>query len=152
LSFGGWASPGTIYLGFLLVPVIELFVPAARRNDLDAVMQEKSKMPFYDNLLYLNVPVLYYLVGYYVWILGLEEMTTAETICSMFNVGILLGVCGINVAHELGDRENSFDRWMARLLLIPVLYSHFTLEHNYGHHLKVATPEDPATARKNEPV
>jgi alkane 1-monooxygenase len=79
-------------------------------------------------------------------------MTTAETIWSMFNVGILLGVCGINVAHELGHRENSFDRWMARLLLIPVLYSHFTLEHNYGHHLKVATPEDPATARKNEPV
>ncbi len=41
---------------------------------------------------------------------------------------------------------------MARLLLLPVLYSHFTLEHNYGHHLKVATPEDPATARKNESV
>lgn len=44
------------------------------------------------------------------------------------------------------------DRWMAKLLLIPPLYSHFTLEHNYGHHMHVATPKDPATARKNQPL
>jgi alkane 1-monooxygenase len=95
---------------------------------------------------------LYFVVGYFVWMLGLEEMTTFESFFSVVNVGILLGVCGINVAHELGHRDRPFDRWMARLLLIPALYSHFTLEHNYGHHLKVGTPEDPATARKNEPV
>ncbi len=152
LCLGGWAAPGTIYLGFMLVPVIELFVPATPRNDTEEVMQAKSRLDFYDNLLYLNVPALYFIVGYYVWLLGLGEMTTFETVSSIFNVGVFLGVCGINVAHELGHRENPFDRWMARLLLIPVLYSHFTLEHNYGHHLKVATPEDPATARKNEPV
>lgn len=96
--------------------------------------------------------MLYLVVAYFVWLLGLGEMTTFETIFSVINVGIVLGVCGINVAHELGHREDSFARWMSRLLLIPALYSHFTLEHNYGHHLKVATPEDPATARKNEPV
>jgi alkane 1-monooxygenase len=27
---------------------------------------------------------------------------------------------------------------------------HFYIEHNRGHHVNVATPEDPATARKNE--
>jgi alkane 1-monooxygenase len=152
LYFGGWASPGALYVGFLIVPLIELFVPAAPRMEEEAVLQQKTKIPFFDNLLYLNVPVLYFNVGYFVWLLGLGEMSTAETVFSVINVGILLGVCGINVAHELGHRDKRFDRWMARLLLLPVLYSHFTLEHNYGHHLKVATPEDPATARKNEPV
>ena len=152
LYFGGWASPGALYLGFLIVPLVELFVPAAPRKEEEAVLQQKTKIPFFDNLLYLNVPLLYFNVGYFVWLLGLGEMSTAEIIFSAINVGILLGVCGINVAHELGHRERRFDRWMARLLLLPVLYSHFTLEHNYGHHLKVATPEDPATARKNEPV
>jgi alkane 1-monooxygenase len=79
-------------------------------------------------------------------------MTSFELIFSVINVGILMGVCGINVAHELGHRHNLFDKWIARLLLLPSLYSHFTLEHNYGHHLKVGTPEDPATARKGEGV
>ena len=29
---------------------------------------------------------------------------------------------------------------------------HFQIEHNHGHHRNVATPEDPSTARKNEPI
>src|SRR5690606_29761638 len=29
-------------------------------------------------------------------------------------------------------------------------YVHFTTEHNYGHHDKIGTPEDPATAKKGE--
>ena len=152
LYFGGWAAPGAFYIGFLIVPLLELFVPAAPRPEDEAILQEKSKVSFFDYLLYLNVPFLYINALYFVWILGNREMTTFEVTFSVINVGILMGVCGINVAHELGHREGQFDRWMARLLLIPVLYSHFTLEHNYGHHLKVATPEDPATARKNEPV
>jgi len=152
LYFGGWAAPGAFYIGFLIVPVLELFVPAAPRPEDETILQEKSKVSFFDYLLYLNVPFLYINALYFVWILGNREMTTFEVTFSVINVGILMGVCGINVAHELGHREGQFDRWMARLLLIPVLYSHFTLEHNYGHHLKVATPEDPATARKNEPV
>lgn len=152
LYLGGWASPGALYVGFLIVPFIELFVPAAPRPQKEAVLQHKSRLLFFDYLLYLNVPLLYINAGYFVWILGNREMTTAELVFSVINVGILFGVSGINVAHELGHREGSFDRWMARLLLLPVLYSHFTLEHNYGHHLKVGTHEDPATARKNEPI
>lgn len=29
---------------------------------------------------------------------------------------------------------------------------HFYIEHNYGHHLHAATPEDPATAKYNQSV
>ena len=99
LYFGGWASPGALYIGFLLVPVIELFVPASPRREEEAVLQTKSKLPFFDNLLYLNVPVLYLVVAYFVWLLGLGEMTTFETIFSVINVGIVLGVCGLPVTY-----------------------------------------------------
>ena len=152
LYLGGWASPGTLYLGFVVVPLIELFVPAAPRREEEEELIKKSRVPFFDYLLYLNLPLLYINAAYFIWILGHREMTSFELVFSVINVGILFGVCGINVAHELGHRHNPLDKWMARLLLLPVLYSHFTLEHNYGHHLKVGTPEDPATARINEPV
>jgi alkane 1-monooxygenase len=33
---------------------------------------------------------------------------------------------------------------------MPVLYQHFFIEHNRGHHKNVSTDKDPATARKDE--
>lgn len=152
LYYGGWATGGALYLGFFLVPLIELFVPASPDPHPEEDLKKKSVIPFFDYLLYINVPLLYFVVGYFVWLLSTHSLSSGETVLAVLNVGILMGVCGINVAHELGHREGTFDRWMARLLLLPALYNHFTLEHNYGHHLHVGTPEDPATARKNEAV
>ncbi|MGB3079267.1 MAG: alkane 1-monooxygenase [Saprospiraceae bacterium] len=152
LYFGGWVSPGVIYFGFVLVPVIEFFVPASVVNESEEIADQKKKMKIFDFLLYLNVPLVYFITGYFVWMINHKALTIPEIIFSVLNVGIFLGVSGINVAHELGHRSGTFDRWMTRLLLLPVLYSHFTHEHNYGHHLNVATPDDPATAKKGEPV
>jgi alkane 1-monooxygenase len=41
---------------------------------------------------------------------------------------------------------------MAKALLLTSLYMHFFTEHNKGHHKRVATYEDPSSARYNEPV
>ena len=54
---------------------------------------------------------------------------------------------GINVGHELGHRRSLFARTCSKLLYLPCQYMHFYIEHNFGHHINVATPEDPATAR-----
>ncbi len=152
LYFGGWAAPGVLYFSFLLVPLIELFVPASIYTEPEEVLQRKSRVRIFDWLLYLNVPAIYLISGYFIWLLGHNDWTTSERVFSILNVGVLLGVSGINVAHELGHRQHPFDRWLAKLLLLPTLYSHFTLEHNYGHHVHVGTPGDPATARKNQPL
>jgi alkane 1-monooxygenase len=68
------------------------------------------------------------------------------------SMGILCGVFGINVAHELGHRANKKEQFMAKLLLLTSQYIHFFIEHNKGHHKNVATPEDPSSARYNESV
>ena len=60
------------------------------------------------------------------------------------------GATGITIAHELGHKRPPLDRFLSRLLLVTVSYGHFTVEHNRGHHVRVATPEDPATARYGE--
>ena len=54
---------------------------------------------------------------------------------------------GINVGHELGHRKSIIARTCSKLLYLPCQYMHFYIEHNFGHHINVATPEDPATAR-----
>jgi alkane 1-monooxygenase len=69
-----------------------------------------------------------------------------------FAVGFSLvtGGIGITVAHELGHKKSALERTFSKILLMTVCYMHFYIEHNRGHHVLVATPEDPATARKNE--
>ncbi len=41
---------------------------------------------------------------------------------------------------------------MSKILLLSTLYMHFFIEHNRGHHKKVATPEDPASSRYGETI
>jgi len=67
-------------------------------------------------------------------------------------MGLMCGVFGINIAHELGHRRSRLERLLAEIMLLTSLEMHFLPYHNRGHHLNVATPDDPATARKNEPL
>lgn len=135
---------------FGLIPIIEIFSPEATENLTEEEYQKKKIHPFFDVLLYLNVVVVYVILG-----LGLIQITQQnvavwEVIGVLFSIGIILGSNGINVAHELGHRDNLLATWLAKLLLIPSFYTHFTIEHNFGHHNKVATPDDPATAKLNQ--
>ncbi len=56
----------------------------------------------------------------------------------------------INTAHELGHKRASLERWLSRVALAQSGYGHFFIEHNRGHHVRVATPEDPASSRLGE--
>ena len=64
-------------------------------------------------------------------------------------LGMLNGVA-INTAHELGHKKEHLERWFARIALAPCGYGHFFIEHNRGHHVRVATPDDPASSRLGE--
>jgi alkane 1-monooxygenase len=65
-------------------------------------------------------------------------------------VGNNSGWGSLVVAHELIHRRARPLRWLGRALLCTVLYDHFFVEHVRGHHVRVATAGDPATARFGE--
>ncbi len=66
-----------------------------------------------------------------------------------FSIAVMTG-SGIIIAHEFGHRNSSWERLMAKILLATVCYMHFIIEHNHGHHVRVATPDDPSSARVGE--
>ncbi len=70
----------------------------------------------------------------------------ADLVVLALAVGTVTGGIGITVAHELGHRRSVLDRLLSRLLLVTVGYGHFYVEHNRGHHARVATADDPASA------
>jgi len=68
----------------------------------------------------------------------------------MLIVGSSSGYSGIVVAHELIHRPSRGWQTLGRLLLCTVMYEHFYTEHVRGHHVRIGTLEDPATARFGE--
>jgi alkane 1-monooxygenase len=65
--------------------------------------------------------------------------------------GSVGGFC-INLGHEMGHKNTPLERWLAKLVLAPTGYGHFSVEHNRGHHRDVATPIDPASSRMGESI
>jgi alkane 1-monooxygenase len=76
-------------------------------------------------------------------------MSVVDKIGLAMTIGTIAGI-GINTAHELGHKKESHERWLAKIALAQSFYGHFYIEHNRGHHVRVATPEDPASARLGE--
>ncbi len=152
IYFKGYWSFFTPFYAFVLIPVLELILPHDTSNLEGAEREEKKKSKVFDWMLYLNAPIIFGLLFYTLYDITHASYALYEIIGLVFSVGIVLGTNGINVAHELGHRQNTKERYLAKLLLLPSHYMHFYIEHNFGHHANAATPEDPATARYNQTV
>lgn len=152
LYSSGWMSYFTVILVFFIIPVLELFAPRFTTNFTEKEQESRQDILYFDFLLFGNI----------LWVAGIliiffqqvseNEWSMSDWAGKTLSVGIMLGSNGINVAHELGHKKGVWHQWAARLLLWPCLYSHFTTEHNFGHHVRVGTPEDPATSRLGENI
>ncbi|MEM7379676.1 MAG: alkane 1-monooxygenase [Bacteroidota bacterium] len=152
LYFKGYWSYFTPIYAFVLIPVMELLLPQDSSNHEGETRERKSINPFFDWMLYANVPVVFGILFYALWDISTNNYATSEIVGLIFSIGIVLGANGINVGHELGHRKKAFERFLGKLLLLPSFYMHFYIEHNFGHHVHAATPEDPATAKINQTV
>jgi alkane 1-monooxygenase len=150
LLTGGIFAWGAVIFSFVLIPIFDQIGPVDTSNVDDVTRQTLLGKRIFDWLLYLNVPVVFFIVGLFVSVINAGTLTNAELIGSLLSVGIVIGSCGINVAHELGHRKAKYEQRLAQILLIPALYMHFFIEHNRGHHKFVATDEDPASAKKGD--
>ncbi len=150
--YQGYWSYFTPFYAFVIIPILELLLPQDSSNLNENEREAKKYKPFFDWLLYLNVPVVYGLLVYALWLVSTHSVSNTEIIGLTLSLGIILGTNGINVAHELGHRLKSKERYLGKLLLLPSLYMHFYIEHNFGHHVNAATHEDPATAKYNQTV
>lgn len=150
-SFGIWTY-SAVFFAFVVLPLLDLVTGESHENLSKEAALSQNKKRIFDVMLYLNVPIVFGLLFIVFSNYSKYDYTTFETIGLALSSGILLATNGINVAHELGHRSPYYERFMSKLLYMPCLYMHFYIEHNFGHHLHVATPEDGATARFNQTV
>ena len=151
LNYVGYWSYLTVVYAFIIIPLIEPLFKVDDSNDDSATQHSKSHSAIFDYLLYLNLPLILSLVMFFLFKVN-SGLASWEIFGLILSVGIALGSNGINVAHELGHKPEVFKKVCASLLLLPSLYMHFTIEHNYGHHKNVATDKDPASAKIGQSV
>ena len=110
---------------------------------------------YYRWITYLFLPIQYagFLGAMYVIAegapFGLGELALVDKVGLALTIGVIGGI-GINTAHELGHKREANERWLSKIALAQSFYGHFYIEHNRGHHVRVATPEDPASSRLGE--
>lgn len=148
----GWMVWIPMIIAWVLIPLFELALPPNPAN-MDAAEEEMAKKDkTYDLLLY--AVVIFQFIALYEFLAGMQQdhLNWVDKAGRIASMGLLCGTFGINVGHELGHRVNKFEQTLAKTLLLTSLYMHFFTEHNKGHHKRVATPQDPSSARFGEPV
>jgi alkane 1-monooxygenase len=142
----------TVVYAFGFIPLLELIFSSSESSYSEEDKSSRLKNVLFDCMLYLNLPILFGILVYGLIVLTTQDLARYEWVGLVFSIGIVAGTNGINVAHELGHRQTKTEQFLAKLLLLPSLYMHFFIEHNLGHHRNIGTPEDPATARKDQSV
>ena len=160
----GWhtASQMVFFIGpflfYLVLPAADMGLGTDGQNPPEALMQKLELDKYYQYCVYAYIPFQYasVILGAYLftasdlsWLGYPGPLGWLGKIGIALSVGIVGGVA-INTAHELGHKRDSLERWLSKIALAQVCYGHFYIEHNRGHHVRVATPEDPASARFGE--
>ncbi len=142
-----WLAPIT-FLG--IIPIFDLFTGYDDSNPPEEIVESLDQDRWYRWVTYLYIPVQY--IGFIISMYFLatnSDLTTSNRIALSVSVGIVAGVA-INTAHELGHKREEVERWASKIALAQSFYGHFFIEHNRGHHVRVATPPDPASSRMGE--
>lgn len=140
---GGWGYwLGVLFL-FGLVPLLEFFFPKWELKTENKATKIADgwiwTSPVYLSALLLFAGFCFLKVSDFFSQLGL-----------ILSTGVVIGGFGITYAHELVHRARASERALGVWNLLLVNFAFWGVEHVFGHHKNVGTPEDGATAHKNQ--
>ncbi len=141
-----WIGPIIV---LIVIPVLDWAIGVDGSNPRDEDYELLSNDRYYRWCTYLMLPVqlIGLVIACYMW--SGDDLSVIDKLGLAATLGFVSGI-GINAAHELGHRVERMERWLAKIALAQSGYGHFFVEHNRGHHVRVATPEDPASGRMGE--
>ncbi len=149
-NLGDYLTFSTLGYAFVLLPLTELFLNPVETNFTGEEAEKFKDKLLFSLLLWLHVIFQYAVAFNLLNLLGYGGLSTLGIIGVIISSGISMGALGITVAHELIHRKSKFEQFLGKLLLLSVLYLHFFIEHIRGHHKKVGTDADPASAKFGE--
>jgi alkane 1-monooxygenase len=141
-----WAGPLVV---FVVIPLLDLAIGKDSSNPPDSVLRALEEDRYYRWCTYLFIPIQYAALVFACTRWAGGQLSLPDDLGLAVTVAMVGGIA-INTAHELGHKRPQHEKWLAKVALAQSGYGHFFIEHNRGHHVRVATPEDPASARLGE--
>jgi alkane 1-monooxygenase len=141
--------PAVFFYG--LAPLLDRLLGEDLSNPPESAVAALDADPYYRWITYLLVPVLWLSFIFSAWFVATQALPWPGVAAMVLICGTVGGFC-INLGHELGHKNTTLERWLAKIILAPSGYGHFFIEHNRGHHRDVATPADPASSRMGESI
>lgn len=152
-----WTGPVLLYF---LAPVLDWLIGRDSDSPPDDAIAGLEASRFYRWTVWAFIPLQFasVMAGAFLFVstdLTLFGFQGSLSMPSQLGLAISMGIVGglgINIGHELAHRRGVLERWLAKAAFAPTCYGHFPVVHNLGHHVRVATPEDPSSARLGEPL
>lgn len=151
VSWTGWSALwwlGPLWI-LVFMPVLDLVGGLDKVNPPEWATAQLEDDRYYRWAVYAYLPLQYASLVWGAWYVTSRPLSVASYVGLSLTVGLVAGIA-INTAHELGHKRPRLERRLAKVALAQSGYGHFYVEHNRGHHARVSTPEDPASARLGE--
>lgn len=141
-----WFTPVFVYVA---IPLMDRLFGGDPHNPPESAVADLENDRYYRYCVYAFIPLQFITLFWSMSMLTSGALGWVGSIGLLISVGMVSAVA-FNTAHELGHKHEGLDRWLSKISLAPTAYGHFYVEHNRGHHIRVATPEDPASSRYGE--
>lgn len=132
-----------------IIPALDKLIGDDKENPPSSAVKQLEDDPYYSTIVKLYIPLQYAANIYGAYLASRKTTPLVDQILLGSLLGVVNGVA-INTAHELSHKHSKVDHYLSHLALAPTGYNHFRVEHPYGHHRRVATPEDPASSKMGE--
>lgn len=141
-----WVGPALVHG---VIPALDRLIGEDTTNPPESAIKDLENDKYYSRVVKAFIPAQYAVTFLGAWLASRKSTPALDYVGLTLSVGAMNGIA-INTAHELGHKHDKTERLLAMAALAPTGYTHFAVEHNFGHHKRVATPEDPASSRMGE--
>lgn len=132
-----------------IIPAIDKLVGADGENHPEDAIKQLEKDPYYMRIVNAYIPSQYLATFIAAYAVSRKGTPLLDQILMGMSIGAVNGIA-LNTAHELSHKSEKKYHYLSHMALLPTGYVHFRVEHPYGHHKRVATPEDPASSQMGE--
>ncbi|MGB1868327.1 MAG: alkane 1-monooxygenase [Porticoccaceae bacterium] len=146
-----WTLCLPLIINYTLMPLLDWLIGSDDNNPPEELVPQLEADKYYRYLTYLTVPLHFVALIIFAYVVGTNDLSWWTILVTAIIAGGYSGL-GINTAHELGHKQTSIEKLLAKITLAVPAYGHFCVEHNRGHHVLVATPDDPASSRMGESI
>ncbi len=151
LTGSEWLLTLPLIVVYAVVPAMDFLLGEDGSNPPASAVPQLEADQYYRRLTWITVPLHYLSLFVAVYWAADASLSWPAWFALAWSAG-LVGGLAVNTGHELGHKRTKIEQGLARFALAIPGYGHFGVEHNFGHHRAVATPDDSASARLGESI